>query len=115
MSKCWRSDYFKSVIRILNNKLKSFILINFSAIIFLPWSFKIFYAIFTDCFRPFGLRRKPYLIAGWIGVLTFTLALAVFAPTLGSSGWVGLSICTMVFLMLADVPADGYSVELGWF
>ena len=86
---------------------------NAQAIIFLPWSFKIIYAILTDSFRPFGLRRKPYLIVGWIGVLVFTLALAVFAPSMGSSTWILLSICTMVFLMLADVPADGYSVELG--
>lgn len=86
---------------------------NAQAIIFLPWSFKIVYAIITDSFRPFGLRRKPYLIAGWIGVIIFTLALAVFAPSMGSSTWILLSICTMVFLMLADVPADGYSVELG--
>lgn len=71
------------------------------------------YGILTDCYRPFGLRRYPYLIAGWIGVIVTTFVLAVSASKIGSSGWILLSVATNAFLMLADVPADGYSVELG--
>ena len=86
---------------------------NAQSIIFLPWSFKIFYAIFTDSWRPFGLRRLPYLIVGWLGVLLFTLILAITAPHIGSSEWIIFSIATQFFLMIADVPADGFCVELG--
>lgn len=86
---------------------------NAQSIVFLPWSFKIVYGILTDCYRPFGLRRYPYIIAGWIGVLITTFVLALSASKIGSSGWILLSVATNVFLMLADVPADGYSVELG--
>jgi hypothetical protein len=86
---------------------------NAQSIIFLPWSFKIFYAIFTDSFRPFGLRRKPYILAGWAGVLILTLILAITAHVIGAVGWVLLALGQMFFLILADVPADGYSVQLG--
>lgn len=41
------------------------------------------------------------MIAGWTGVLFFTFLLAVLAPDLGTSGWIGLSIMNQIFLMLA--------------
>nr|CCA22349.1 FolateBiopterin Transporter (FBT) Family putative [Albugo laibachii Nc14] len=31
----------------------------------LPWSFKAFYGILTDCFPIFGYRRRPYIAIGW--------------------------------------------------
>lgn len=86
---------------------------NSTSMIFIPWGFKIFYAMFCDSFRPFGLRRKPYMIAGWGGVLLITLFMAFYASHLNASSWVAMSILTQAFLMLADVPADGYSVEMG--
>jgi hypothetical protein len=86
---------------------------NAQSIIFVPWSFKIFYAVITDSFHPFGMRRKPYILAGWAGVLIITLILAITAHIIGSVGWVLLSVGQMFFLILADVPADGYSVQLG--
>lgn len=53
------------------------------------------------------------MIAGWTGVLFFTLLLAIIGDTCSVQTWLGLSVVTQAFLMLADVPADGYSVELG--
>ena len=41
------------------------------------------------------------MVAGWTGVLFFTFLLAVLAPDLGTSGWIGLSIMNQIFLMLA--------------
>jgi hypothetical protein len=87
----------------------------------------------TDSFRPWGLRRKPYMIIGWIGVLTCLLMLAAFSTILNAMGWILISIASMFFLMIAgrmapsdcsalvinklllvtDVPADGYCVEIG--
>jgi hypothetical protein len=91
----------------------------------------------TDSFRPWGLRRKPYMIIGWIGVLTCLLMLAAFSTILNAMGWILISIASMFFLMIAgkmtrtdssgtdssalfinklllvtDVPADGYCVEI---
>ena len=86
---------------------------NAGSMIFIPWGFKIFYAIACDSFRPFGMRRKPYMIAGWAGVLICMLVLAIFANKFEAQSWIAISLVTQAFLMLADVPADGYSVELG--
>jgi hypothetical protein len=47
------------------------------SLVYIPWSFKLFIAMFTDSFRPFGLRRKPYMIVGWIGVLVMTLVISI--------------------------------------
>lgn len=82
-------------------------------ITFFAWNFKIMFAILTDSFRPFGMRRRPWMIAGWVGVLIILLTLAITADTLSSSSWLGLLLVMQCFVMLSDVPADGYSVELG--
>jgi len=86
---------------------------NANSFIFLAWNFKLLYAVLTDSFRPFGMRRIPYMMAGWGGVLFILLVLACTANTLDASGWIGMLMTLQAFVMLADVPADGYSVELG--
>lgn len=86
---------------------------NAKNIVFFAWSFKLFYALLTDTFRPFGLRRKPWMIAGWSMVLVILLVLAITADRLTASSWLISLLFVQLFLMLSDVPADGYSVELG--
>jgi hypothetical protein len=86
---------------------------NAQNIVFFAWNFKIFFAILTDSFRPFGMRRKPWMIAGWGMVLVLLLILAIFADKMDASTWLATLLVTQCFLMLSDVPADGYSVELG--
>ena len=86
---------------------------NSAVLIAIPWGFKIFYAVATDSFRPFGYRRKIYMLAGWSGVLFFTFLLAVAAAALDARTWIAVSLVIQACLMLADVPADGYSVEIG--
>lgn len=86
---------------------------NANGFIFLAWSFKLFYAIGTDSFRPFGMRRVPYMIAGWSGALMMLFIIACSAEALDASSWVGLMMVVQAFVMLSDVPADGYCVELG--
>ena len=86
---------------------------NANGFIFLAWSFKLFYAIGTDSFRPWGLRRTPYMIAGWAGALIILFVTACAAESLDASSWVGLMMVLQAFVMLSDVPADGYCVELG--
>ena len=86
---------------------------NAANIAFFAWSFKILFAIGTDIYRPFGMRRKPYMLAGWLLVLTFLLILTCLAHILDASSWLAILMLIQAFLMLSDVPADGYSVELG--
>ena len=86
---------------------------NSSNITFFAWSFKIVFAVITDSYRPFGLRRKPWMIFGWIGVLFLLLLLTFIAHTLTASSWLGILLVIQFFAMFSDVPADGYSVELG--
>nr|CCA22098.1 transmembrane protein putative [Albugo laibachii Nc14] len=32
----------------------------------LPWAFKVFYEMLSDCFPLFGYRHRPYIAIGWI-------------------------------------------------
>lgn len=82
-------------------------------IVFFAWSFKICFAILTDSYRPFGFRRKSWMIMGWSVVLLLLLVLAIAADKMSTSTWLVTLLFTQCFLMLSDVPADGYSVELG--
>lgn len=86
---------------------------NANNIIQLAWSFKIVYAILTDSYRPFGMRRKPYMVIGWALVLVMLFVLALVADQVTDSTWVTLLMACHCFLMISDVPADGYCVELG--
>ena len=82
-------------------------------IVTFAWNLKIFYAILTDTYRPFGMRRKPWMIMGWVFVLLLFLVLAFTADKMSITGWLITLLFTQAFAMLSDVPADGYSVELG--
>jgi hypothetical protein len=58
------------------------------------------------------------MITGWVIALVFTFILALSGSRLQehSSGvytWIGLNFVIQIFLILADVSADGMSVEIG--
>ncbi|KAG1687236.1 hypothetical protein DVH05_005287 [Phytophthora capsici] len=36
-----------------------------STLVVLPWSFKVFFGVLSDCFPIFSYRRRPYMIIGW--------------------------------------------------
>jgi hypothetical protein len=36
-----------------------------ATLVVLPWSFKAFYGILTDCVPLFGYRRRPWMVIGW--------------------------------------------------
>ena len=83
------------------------------SLIVLPWGLKVLYALVTDSFRPWGYRRWVYLCAGWVGVIFFSLLLAILAKSVTVTGWIGLSLVVQGFLMLADTVADGICIEVG--
>jgi hypothetical protein len=86
---------------------------NANSLVVFAWNLKIFYAVMTDSIRPFGKRRQSWMLLGWIGVLVILFLLAVYAHGLSTEGWLASLMVLQAFMMLSDVPADGYSVELG--
>lgn len=43
----------------------------------MPWSFKVFYGILSDCFPICGYRRRPYMVLGWFICFIFLLVCAL--------------------------------------
>ena len=85
---------------------------NAKNIVTFAWNIKIFFAILTDTYRPFGMRRKPWMIAGWSMVLVLLLVLACVADQMNITVWLITLMFVQGFVMLSDVPADGYCVEI---
>ncbi|EGZ28292.1 hypothetical protein PHYSODRAFT_248487 [Phytophthora sojae] len=48
-----------------------------SVLVQLPWSFKVFYGIVSDCFPIRGYRRRPYMVMGWILTLLMVLEMVL--------------------------------------
>ena len=48
-----------------------------SVMVQLPWSFKVFYGIVSDCFPLWGYRRRPYMVMGWIVSIAMLLEMAL--------------------------------------
>ncbi|KUF81304.1 hypothetical protein AM588_10004974 [Phytophthora nicotianae] len=46
-------------------------------LVILPWSFKVFYGIMSDCFPLFGYRRRPYMVIGWTICIAMLLLMAI--------------------------------------
>ncbi|POM61450.1 Transmembrane protein [Phytophthora palmivora] len=46
----------------------------------IPWTFRMFFGILSDCFPIWGFRRRPYMVFGWI-FATICLLLMVIFPT----------------------------------
>lgn len=86
---------------------------NASNIVFFAWNFKVLFAIVTDVYRPFNMHRKPWMIFGWTCTLVLLLVLACAADQLSVEGWLVTLMFSQFFMMFSDVPADGYSVQLG--
>ncbi|KAL4158043.1 hypothetical protein PRNP1_003823 [Phytophthora ramorum] len=36
-----------------------------NVLVHLPWSYKVFFGILSDCFPVAGYRRRPYIVLGW--------------------------------------------------
>ncbi|EGZ17246.1 hypothetical protein PHYSODRAFT_502241 [Phytophthora sojae] len=42
------------------------IVVSATVLVQLPWSYKMFLGILSDCFPIAGLRRRPYMLLGWL-------------------------------------------------
>jgi len=47
-----------------------------ATLVVLPWSFKCFYGILSDCVPLWGYRRRPWMIVGWLVCLAMLLGMA---------------------------------------
>jgi hypothetical protein len=77
-----------------------------------PWSFKLFFAFFTDLVWPFGMRRKPYFVVGWLVILLCLGIAAILVEDMTHEDYLCVLLITNVCLQIAMVPADGYAVQL---
>jgi MFS family permease len=78
----------------------------------IAWSFKLIIAFTCESWHPCGFRRKGYMVAGWAGVLAMMVVLALFADSLSFSSYIFCAAALELCMMVADVNADGYTVEL---
>ena len=86
---------------------------NAAHVIALAWNFKIIYALVTDSFHPFGYRRKSYIMGSWAIVFVILLFMGLSANNYTAESWLWWMTLTEAIAMIAEVPADGYAVELG--
>ena len=78
-----------------------------STFVNLPWGFKLFYGLLSDCVPIRGLRRKPYLILGWSLTFGGALAMALLES-------VTLPIAASIFLgMTVACAPSGIRVGFG--
>eukprot|EP00854_Cymbomonas_tetramitiformis_P010892 gene10892-12887_t len=77
-------------------------------VIQMGWNFKFFVAVLCESYRPFGYRRKPYIVIGWIGAIVLMAVLAVFADPafISYSTYVILCMIATCCYIVADVNAD---------
>lgn len=54
----------------------------------IPWCYKMFFGVMSDCFPILGYRRRPYIIMGWVFCITILLvisAMSIPSPYYGDS------------------------------
>jgi len=78
----------------------------------IAWTFKLIIAFTCEGFQPFGMRRKAYIVGGWAAAIFTLLILAIFAESLSFPIYILTAALFEFFMMIADVNADGYTVQL---
>ena len=79
----------------------------------LPFGFKLFYGMISDCVPIFGQHRKPYIVGGWFFAFVAALVGAVHPDDLDLPTASSLFLAMTVAYLVADCAADaalvGYS------
>ncbi|GMF26768.1 unnamed protein product [Phytophthora lilii] len=52
-----------------------------NVLVHLPWSYKVFLGILSDCFPLGGFRRRPWMVLGWVLCCCMLFRMASFAGT----------------------------------
>ena len=80
----------------------------YTALIYLPWSPKLLYGLFTDTFPLFGSRKRNYLIL--MGFLQGICLAAIFYPQSDPNIFVAFLTITAFSGAVMDVVVDGLMV-----
>jgi hypothetical protein len=81
-----------------------------SALVQLPWSFKLFCGFLSDALPIRGQRRKPYFIIGWLTFCACNLLLCMMDKPSVTAVALFMFMSTWSFI-LADVCTDAVFVE----
>ncbi|KAG7384023.1 hypothetical protein PHYPSEUDO_003048 [Phytophthora pseudosyringae] len=80
----------------------------------LPWSFKLFYGIITDCVPIMGYRRRPFMIIGWTLCFIMLLVMACMKagdPYYPEYAYASMNVTTLSSEIVAtfntDAPSTG--------
>ncbi|RLN21595.1 hypothetical protein BBJ28_00007637 [Nothophytophthora sp. Chile5] len=57
------------------------IVVSANVLVHLPWSYKVFFGILSDCFPIAGYRRRPYMVLGWVICCCMLFRMASFPET----------------------------------
>ncbi|KAI9987687.1 hypothetical protein PInf_023731 [Phytophthora infestans] len=45
----------------------------------IPWCYKMFFGVISDCFPIMGYRRRPYMVLGWVFCVTILIIMAAMS------------------------------------
>uniref|UniRef100_A0AAV1TJS1 Folate-Biopterin Transporter (FBT) Family n=1 Tax=Peronospora matthiolae TaxID=2874970 RepID=A0AAV1TJS1_9STRA len=51
-------------------------IVSANVLVKLPWCFKMFFGVISDCFPVMGYRRRPYMVIGWVFCVAVLLVMA---------------------------------------
>ena len=51
-------------------------IVSATVLVKLPWCFKMFFGVISDCFPIMGYRRRPYMVIGWVFCVVVLLVMA---------------------------------------
>ncbi|RLN66763.1 hypothetical protein BBJ29_000028 [Phytophthora kernoviae] len=80
----------------------------------IPWTFRMFFGILSDCCPIFGYRRRPYMVFGWIFASICLLLMTIFptdAPETGTK-FILLMIFANLGMAMSIAASDGMVIEL---
>ena len=86
----------------------------YTAIIFIPFSFKILAAPFMERFTylPMG-RRRPWMILGQSGIALTCMAMSLLPDPLDNMGWLTtFGFCLSVFITFQDIATDALVIDI---
>ncbi|EEY59084.1 uncharacterized protein PITG_11541 [Phytophthora infestans T30-4] len=78
----------------------------------LPWSFKLFYGIITDCVPIMGYRRRPFMIIGWTLCFIMLLVMACMKaedPYYPEYAYASMNVTTLSPEIIASFNTDAPS------
>ena len=87
---------------------------SFTAIIFLPFGFKILAAPMVERFTFLAMgRRRPWIILGQSGIVASLILLAsVPDPLHNLTGLIAAGFCVFVFVIIQDIATDALAIDI---